>query len=817
MKNFKLASFLLLCIALFQCTKNDQIWVETDITNLPDNTGVSFLIQVVDENGNPLPGAVLTNLLNAGTSIADERGLIQLSGLSIPAGGLPVLVEADGWMKRLKVLRGRSNSRTTLRLELYKYDTETAIATGSTGDISQGGRLSLPPVLAAPDNSTYTGPVLVKSHYYDPTAPDFLADAPGDMSAIGSNGQLYTLQSYGMYAIELFDESGNALSIPDGQKARIQFPVPDDYPPAPNEVPLWSMDESTGKWIEEGVAIRNGAFLEAEVSHFSWWNCDIPFAPTDVCMTIVDQEGTALPNFTYLISSPSQQFAYFYGEADMDGNLCAQVPTGEPVAISVWLGDVLGAPVELGSFDSPTDLGEVTIDITVFRVSGRAVDCDGTPLDGALVWYTFNGETGYSFSRADGGFNLVFLTEGTLEFQVIGQQDAAQSTTGNLSVTTNQLAYDAGDMPTCETAGPGQPILVAGNITTDVTWVSDRVYILAGRINVIDGATLTIEPGTIIKGQVGEGVNATALFVARGSKLMAEGTAAAPIIFTSILDEITPGDVAAGNYASPNLAPDDNDLWGGVILMGNARVSTLDGGETLIEGSAANDMHYYYGGDDDADNSGVLRYVSIRHGGVNIGEGNEINGLTLAGVGSGTTIEHIEIVGCQDDGIEWFGGSVNVANVVVWNAEDDGIDTDQAWGGTLDNFVVLTPGASCFELDGPEGAYSARHTIQNGTVVAVANGRAVGHSLIDVDSITPVDMKNIHFAAPLAGLTMTDDEVDNSTFENITFAVSPAELPDLMEQGGAVPAGISAGGSPVADVSVLLWTWAAQAGGLDGL
>lgn len=817
MKNFKLASLLLLCFALFQCTKGDQIWVETDITKLPGNTGVSFLIQVVDENGNPLPGAVLTNPLNASPSVADERGLIQLSGLSIPAGGLPVTVESDGWMKRLKILRGRSNSRTTIRLELYKYDTESTIATGSAGAISKGGRLSLPAALTKPDNSAYTGPVLVKSHYYDPTAPDFLADAPGDMSAIGSNGQLYTLQSYGMYAIELFDESGNALSIPDGQTARIQFPVPDNYELVPDEIPLWSMDESSGKWVEEGVAVRSGAFLEAEVSHFSWWNCDIPFDPTEVCMTIVDQEGTALSGFTYLISSPDQQAVYFYAEADMDGNLCAQVPIGEPVAISVWLGDVPSAPVELGSFDAPTDLGAATIDISVFRVSGRAVDCDGAPLDGALVWYTFNGETDYSFSRADGGFNLIFLTEGTLEFQVIGQQNAAQSAAGNLSITTNQLTYDAGDMPTCETTGPGQPILVAGNITADVTWASDRVYILAGRINVIGGATLTIEPGTIIKGQVGEGVNASALFVARGSKLMAEGTAAAPIIFTSILDEITPEDVAAGNFASPSLAPDDSGLWGGVILLGNARVSALDGGETLIEGAAANDMHYYYGGDDDADNSGVLRYVSIRHGGVNIGEGNEINGLTLAGVGSGTTIEHIEIVACQDDGIEWFGGSVNVANVVVWNVEDDGIDTDQAWGGTLDNFVVLTPGASCFELDGPEGPFSARHTIQNGTVVAVANGRSIGSSLIDVDSITLVDLKNIHFVAPLDGLTMTEDEADNAAFENVTFAVNPTELPDMMEQGGPVPAGISAGGSPVANVSVFSWTWAALAGALEGL
>ena len=100
-------------------------------------------------------------------------------------------------------------------------------------------------------------------------------------------------------------------------------------------------------------------------------------------------------------------------------------------------------------------------------------------------------------------------------------------------------------------------------------------------------------------------------------------------------------------------------------------------------------------------------------GGANIGEGNEINGLTLGGVGSGTVIENIEIVSNQDDGIEWFGGAVSITNAVVWNTGDDAIDTDQAWSGTLDNFVVINPGDECFELDGGEGDFNNMHTITN--------------------------------------------------------------------------------------------------------
>ena len=366
-------------------------------------------------------------------------------------------------------------------------------------------------------------------------------------------------------------------------------------------------------------------------------------------------------------------------------------------------------------------------------------------------------------------------------------------------------------------------VIVSENINTDTEWC-DNVYVLGGRIAVEAGATLTICPGTIVKGQAGTGVNATALLVARGAKLMAEGTADAPIIFTSVADNISLDNIAAGEFASPNLDPDFNGLWGGVIVLGNATISASndndeDVSEVQIEGIPSSDAKGLYGGNNDEDNSGVMTYISIRHGGANIGEGNEINGLTLGGVGSGTVISNIEVVANQDDGIEWFGGTVNVSNVVVWNAGDDAIDTDQAWSGTLDNFVVVTPSGSCFELDGPEGTYVARHTIQNGTVAAIFNGRVIGGSLIDTDNGTPVDMKNVHFLAPLdeSGefLTMTDDEVAAATFENITFATDESNLTSIMEQGGAIPAGISAGGSSKADVSGLGWTWASIAGGLD--
>src|SRR5690554_817568 len=254
--------------------------------------------------------------------------------------------------------------------------------------------------------------------------------------------------------------------------------------------------------------------------------------------------------------------------------------------------------------------------------------------------------------------------------------------------------------------------MVSQNITENTTWVSDKVYILSSRVTVLSGVTLTIQPGTIIKGEAGTGANATALIIARGGKLMAEGTVTQPIIFTSVADEIQPGQID-----SPNMDTALDGLWGGLIVLGNAPISASNP-SIQIEGIPPSDQNGLYGGSDPADNSGVLKYISIRHGGSNIGEGNEINGLTLGGVGAGTVIENIEVVSNQDDGVEWFGGTVNVKNVIVWNSGDVAIDTDQAWSGTLDNFIIIAGETTdhALEIDGPEGSLIDFHTIKNGSI-----------------------------------------------------------------------------------------------------
>ena len=386
--------------------------------------------------------------------------------------------------------------------------------------------------------------------------------------------------------------------------------------------------------------------------------------------------------------------------------------------------------------------------------------------------------------------------------QSCGEEDPCES----VSCGLNQTCIDG----TCvDLAGGENVVVVNTNISADTEWTSDKIYQLAGRITVEPGAELTIQAGTVIKGEAGTGANATALLVARGATIQAVGTATLPIIFTSVADEITPEDVAAGNYASPNLDPTQNGLWGGVIILGNAPISASSN-EVNIEGIPTSDPNGLYGGSNGTESSGTIQYISIRHGGANIGSGNEINGLTLGGVGSGTVIENVEIVANQDDGIEFFGGTVNVTNAVVWNVGDDAIDTDQSWAGTLDNFVVVTPLGHCFELDGPEGALEAGHVIKNGAVYA-SNADRTSEDLINTDDNSIVDLENIFITDIAAGqvINRVDHVAGVVNFTGINLDVPATDLANYVN--GPVPTGVVAGSTNTADLTVFGWTWAKEA------
>ncbi len=269
-----------------------------------------------------------------------------------------------------------------------------------------------------------------------------------------------------------------------------------------------------------------------------------------------------------------------------------------------------------------------------------------------------------------------------------------------------------------------------------VTWTSNNVYLLDGYVFVDSGATLTIEKGTVIKGLAGNHISsgdpASALIVVSTAKIYANGTADEPIIFTAEIDDINdPYD----------LDESDRGLWGGLILLGSAPLGNSSPIAT-IEGIPSTESRIKFGGNNENDNSGSLTYVSIRHGGAELSPGDEINGLSLGGVGSGTVLEHIEIFANKDDGIEFFGGNPMLKWAAVAFCADDGFDWDLGYRGSGQFWFciqALDDGDHAAEMDGakPDGnAIYSNPTVYNATYfgTGIDNQQAGGIALLFRDA-----------------------------------------------------------------------------------
>jgi hypothetical protein len=203
---------------------------------------------------------------------------------------------------------------------------------------------------------------------------------------------------------------------------------------------------------------------------------------------------------------------------------------------------------------------------------------------------------------------------------------------------------------------------LTGTINTTTTLTADKVWTLKGYVYVTDGAKLIIQPGTTIVSDISE---KGALCIERGAQIIAEGTVTKPIIFTSgrPAGERTPGD------------------WGGIVILGRAKTNRTS--EPTIEGGIGRP----YGGTNDLDNSGVLKYVRIEYAGIAAMPNSEINALTLGGVGSGTIIENVQTIYANDDAFEFFGGTVNAKNLYAFATADDDFDFDFGYTGTITNGV----------------------------------------------------------------------------------------------------------------------------------
>ena len=226
------------------------------------------------------------------------------------------------------------------------------------------------------------------------------------------------------------------------------------------------------------------------------------------------------------------------------------------------------------------------------------------------------------------------------------------------------------DTPMPDASNPDSPPgsmvirIPAGDMSGNVTWESRNTYILEGYVFFTSGK-LTIQPGTVIKGE-----NGSALTITKNATLDAQGTAAQPIVFTSNKTPATPGD------------------WGGLVLLGKAPINVV-GGTNAVEGfpTSLGDK-ITYGGTDGAHDCGKLKYARIEYAGFLLSPDNELNGLTVGGCGNTTLIDYVQVHLGQDDGVEMFGGNANLSHIVITQPDDDALDWDRGWTGKVQFLVI---------------------------------------------------------------------------------------------------------------------------------
>ncbi|MCA9581455.1 MAG: hypothetical protein KC416_06650 [Myxococcales bacterium] len=315
------------------------------------------------------------------------------------------------------------------------------------------------------------------------------------------------------------------------------------------------------------------------------------------------------------------------------------------------------------------------------------------------------------------------MKHGTLFFLMAVAIAGACGETGGDPMTTTKMGgnvdEDAGGGASnlngngsCPPIGDRMEFEVEGDIDEDTSWSCDTLPILTGRLFVTDGATLTLESGTVVFGDEG-----SAVIVTKGARLLSLGESDNPVVLTS---------------SSPLRQRGD---WGGVVLLGDAPIN-VPGGTNHIEGIEINDDRGLYGGQDSKGNCGELTYTRIEYAGDEFSIDNELNGLTLGGCGSDTKLSYIQIHRGLDDGIEFFGGTASVDHLVVTGAMDDSIDWDEGWTGTASFIIVQQhPGAgeNAIEADNLEDPNTAsprsNPEIRNATLIgpneAAGNHRGI--------------------------------------------------------------------------------------------
>jgi len=431
----------------------------TLLENFGNLTDSDFMGRVVDLQNNPVTGAMVQ--IGNSTTDTDVNGIFIIRNAEIYEKFAYVKVEKAGFLHGSRSVVPTAGINKIQIMLLPQTVTQTVSSgTAVTVSLSNGAAVDLSGSYSNSDGSDYTGDVQVTLHLLNPIDDDMQQQMPGMLLAENLQNEARMLETLGMVAVELRSDTGEKLNLSEGTTATISVPLdPETLAGAPNEIPLWYFDEENGYWVEEGSATLQGTKYVGTVSHFSFWNCDIPTEYVNICMNITDTNNTPLSNIQVRIESEFNGTGYGY--TNDSGEVCGIIPANQTLNLQYFLYNICNNPEipnsseTVGPFNQNTTLN-IVLDAPIVEdyletITGIFNNCDGD----AVV-------NGYVQGRIeDGQWFYSLVTDGVFEINVLScNENASISITGydyDTLQTTSEINYtltspetDLGTLSACD-------------------------------------------------------------------------------------------------------------------------------------------------------------------------------------------------------------------------------------------------------------------------------------------------------------------------------------------------------------------------------
>jgi len=414
--------------------------------------------KVIDNNNNAVAGATVK--AGSNTTITDSRGLFRFNNIPLDKYAALVTVEKSGFFKGYRVFSASANNTSFVKLKLVPKTLIGNIdaVNGGSVNLPDNSKITLPAsaVVVKSTNQSYAGSVKVYAAVIDPSSADIAQIVPGSFQGNDANNYRVLLKSFGMLAVELEGNSGEQLQIAAGKTAKLRFTIPSSLrASAPATIPLWSVDETTGLWKEEGSAAKGTDYYEGDVSHFSFWNCDVSSQTIYLDLTVVTAEGP-LP-FTQVKITRVSNGAASYGYTDSSGHVGGLVPKNEALLLEIFTN--CNQPIysqNIGPYSSNTNLGTITVSIPAqnsLQITGSAVNCANQPVTNGNALIYFDGVY-YNKPITNGNFSMTVTrcSNSSAAIEVVAVDNIGNEQSSTWSGTASSGTVSTGTMSACGTS-----------------------------------------------------------------------------------------------------------------------------------------------------------------------------------------------------------------------------------------------------------------------------------------------------------------------------------------------------------------------------